>query len=136
MSVQANESFRFEQEVYFDGHLFGSTNNEYPNPGQCQIVRGSDGFYWNGTEFVATPIWNTTTVDASGLFHYYDFTIPAGAVNGDTFVLKIRLFEDPHTESLGNMIVRVAGTGGGGGDVIATFDAVDFVTGFPSTVLV
>lgn len=135
MSVQAGEQYRFEQEVYFDGHLYGSTLGSYPFGGEVEITRGSDGFYWNGVTFTSTPAWNSTVVDASGLFHYYDFTIPITAINGDTFNLRIRIKDDPETETVGTMIVRPATTGGGGGgDGIRVFDAVDFATGFPSTI--
>ena len=134
MTVQAGEQFRFEQEVYIGSHLYGSTNNAYPNPGQIQIRRGLDGFFWNGSLFVEETTWLQTTVDSSGLFHYYDFTIPAISSNGDTFNVKIRLQNDPSTETVGNLVVRPAGGGSGGSSVIAVFDAVDFVTGFPSTI--
>lgn len=133
MGVQAGEQYRLEQEVYFDGHLYG-TNLGYPDGGEIMIVRGSDGFYYDGANFIATETWLPTTVDTSGLFHYYDFTIPAIAVNGDTFYFRIRITDDEETEIVGNMIVRPPTTGGGGGDAVRVFDAVDFVTGFPSTV--
>lgn len=111
MAVYANESYRFEQEVFFDGHLY-----QFPVNGECLIRRGSDGFTWNGVEFDANENWNPTTVDASNEFHYYDWVVPITAQDGDTFLLKIRLQDDPDTESGGNMIVREPATGGGGGD--------------------
>lgn len=134
MSVQSGESYRFEQEVYFDSFLFGSVNG-YPFGGEAQIVRGVDGFYWDGSTFVVTETWVDTTVDASGLFHYYDWTVPVGSPNGSTFILRIRVKNDPVTETVGNMTVRPASSGGGGGsNAIKVFDGVDFATGFPSTV--
>ena len=135
MAVQIGEQYRFEQQVTFDGHVFGS-DLSYPNGGEVQITRGSDNYFWNGSIFQATEQWLTTTVSSSGLSHYYDFTVPLTAVSGDTYNFKIRVFEDPDTEFVGNMLVRpeATGSGGGGGDATKVFDAVDFVTGFPSTV--
>lgn len=108
MSVQAGEEYRFEQEVWFDGHQYG-----FPKAGQVLITRGSDGFTWNGSAFVSGTNWQATTIDGSNLFHYYDWTVPVAASDGDTFILKIRLQGDPDTESGGTMVVREEGSGGG-----------------------
>lgn len=134
MIVQIGETFRFEQEVYFDGHLYGSTA-QYPLGGEIEIRRGGDGFYWNGSDFIETPTLVSTVVDTSGLFHYYDFQIPVISVSGDTYNIRIRVTGDRDTESVGTLMVRPANTGGGGGtgSGVAAFNAVDFVTGvYPS----
>lgn len=109
MSVQAGESYRFEQEVWFDGYQHQLTNG-----GECLIRRGSDGYTWDGAAFVNSEEWNATTTD--GGIHYYDWSVPITAQDGDTFLLRIRLSGDPDTESGGNMVVREEGSGGGGGD--------------------
>lgn len=126
MSVQAGEQYRFEQEVWFDGHRYA-----FPRGGEILITRGSDGFTWNGTDFASGETWQATTVDGSNVFHYYDWTVPVSAANGDVFTTRIRIEDDSDTESVGNMIVRPASGGGSGTRV---FDGTDFVTGFPSTV--
>ena len=108
LAVRPSESWRFEQEVYFDDHLYGSTGADFVHGGEAELRRGSDGFYWDGATFIAPQTWNVTTDDASGLFHYYDFTIPAGASEGDTFILRIRITGDPLSEATVNMITRLA----------------------------
>lgn len=136
MSVQSGESYRFEQEVYFDCHLYGSVGG-YVFGGEIEIRRGTDGMYWDGVEFVETPIWLSTTEDTSGLFHYYDFIIPV-SLSGSVYNMRMRVKDDQNTESVGALQVRPAASGGGGGsggsEYIAVFDAVDFVTGFGSTI--
>jgi hypothetical protein len=134
MIVQAGEIFRFEQEVWFDGYKLGTTSGSFPAGGEIEIRRGVDGFYYDGTNFVSTPTKLPTTFDATELMHYYDFTIPAVALNGATFNIKIGIVGDPATESVGTLLVRPPADGGSGGSAIAVFDAVDFTTGFPSTV--
>ena len=119
MSVRAGEAYRFFQEVWFDGHRHGVTGG-----GECQITRGSDGLTWDGAAFTAGDHWNATMVSAGG--HYYDWTVPAAANDGDVFTMRIRLADDPDTEGGGTMVVREAGEGGPGGDVfiypITVFD--------------
>ena len=134
MIVQAGEVFRFEQEVYFDGHLYG-VDESYPYGGEIEIRRGADGFYYNGLDFQETFFVLPTVVDASGTFHYYDFTIPVISINGDTYNIKIGITSDTDSQTLGTLLVRPASTGGGGGGGgVAVFDAVGFVTGFGTTV--
>ncbi len=124
MSIQAGETYRFEQEVRFDGHLYG-TDLAYSHGGQVEIRQGSDGFYWNGSTFVSGQTWNSTTVGAGGLFHYYDWTVPGSVVNGDTYGLRIRITNDPDSESAGNLIVRPAIEGGGGDTINPVFNVFD-----------
>lgn len=127
MIVRSGESYRFEQEVFFDGFLFGSVNG-YPNGGEVQIRRGADGFYWDGTTFVVAEQWLSTVVDASNEFHYYDWTVPTSN-DGDTYTIRIRVSGDRDTESIGTLFVRPES--GGAGVAEEEFDAVDFVTGLP-----
>lgn len=112
MSVQAGETYRFEQEIEFRGHRYGSTDNNFPRGGECQITRGSDGFQWDGLNFVSGEHWNPTTVDAAGLFHYYDWTVPGSASNGSVYHLRIRIKDDPVTETSGHLEVRPPSGGG------------------------
>lgn len=112
MSALAGEVYRFQQEIVFDGHIYGSTANAFPRGGECQIVRGTDGFYWNGTGFAAPAVWNATTIEASGQSHYYQWTIPGTASNGDVFSLRIRIKDDPETETTGHIEVRPTSGGG------------------------
>lgn len=109
MSVQAGESYRFEQRVRFDGF-----QHPINNGGECLIRRGSDGLYWDGSTYVVAETWLSTTVEAG--IHYYDWIVPPTAQSGDTYLFKIRLANDPNTEAGGNMVVREEGSGSGGGD--------------------
>ena len=116
MSVQAGEPYRFEQEVEFAGeHRYG-----FPNAGEILITRGDDGLTWNGAAFAAGKNWQATTVDVSDVddpFHYYDWTVPAGADDGDSFTVRIRLADDPVTEAVFNLLVRDEASGGPGGSL-------------------
>lgn len=125
----ASEDYRIEQEIHFDNHILGSDTG-YPNGGEIEIRRGADGLYWDEGlgNFAVPQVWNSTTVDSSGVFHYFDFTVPSGASSGDTFIIKIRAAGDVYTEHLFHIMVRSQVT------VERVFDGVDFATGFPSTV--
>lgn len=109
--MNPNESVRFQQEVWFDGHQYGSTTG-IPT-GQIKIRRGSDNQFWNGTAFVPVEQWVATTIDSGGLFHYYDFTFPATL--DEFYTVRQRVNNDPATEQVGTAIVR--GSGGGGSTV-------------------
>lgn len=118
--VKEGEAFRFEHEHFFDYHQYGSDTG-IPN-GRIEIRKGSDGQYWNGSTFVASQTWNTTTVDGGGLFDYYDFTIPSGTED-DTFNVRMQHNSDPSTEALFLLQVRdLSGAASGSG----VFDAVAF----------
>lgn len=130
IAVKASEAYRFEQEVWFDGHQFGSDTG-IPS-GQIKIKRDSDGLFWDGATFDVTEAYLATTVDAGGLFHYYEFTFPAG--NDVGYTINIRVNNDTDTERVGDFVTRDMTGGGGGGSGTRVFDGVDFATGFPSTV--
>lgn len=123
MIVYPSETVRYEQEVYFEDHLYGS-DIAIPS-GQIKIKRSSDGYFWNGTSFVVTEAYVPTTVDASGTYHYYSFTFPA--TSDISYVFKMRVNNDLNTECLFNVTVREQSTGGGGSSA-PQFDAVAFVT--------
>lgn len=104
-------NIRFEQEVWFGSFRYGSDLG-YQNPGQILIRNGTTGLYWNGTTYQAAEVWNTTTVDASNAFHFYDWSTPAGVADGDFFHVRMRLHDDPDTESVEDITVNVKSGGG------------------------
>jgi len=130
VAVKANEAYVLENEVWFDGHRFGS-NTGIPS-GQIKIRRDTDNLFWDGATFDVTEAYLPTTISVDGLTHSYAFTFPPG--NDIAYTMWIRVNDDTDTERIGNFITRDMSGGGGGGSWTKVFDGVDFATGFPSTV--
>lgn len=131
LSVLQGDQFRFEQEVWFDQHQYGSDD---PIPsGDILIQRESDSFYWDGATWVVSETRVATTISGDGKYHVYTFTF--GSTVGETYRIQMRVNDDPATEILFNArIVSAASGGGGSGSITETVDVIGLTTGIPFTV--
>lgn len=125
ITAAPDETLRLEQEVWFDGYQYGSTTG-IPD-GQIVIQRSSDSLYWNGIGWQINPVQVATTVDAGGLFHYYDFTV--GSTANESYIVRMRVNNDVETEAVFNLLIVEAGT-----NIAPVVDAIGLTTGIPFTV--
>lgn len=123
MAVRPSEQYRFEHEVHVDEHRLGSDLGL--SAGEIEIERGSDGLFWNGSTFVSGTQTLATTAAGSTTdpHHYFDFTIPAAASDGEVFNVAMRAARsvgnaDPATEKRFQLLVRTSASVGGGSVVI------------------
>lgn len=126
MIAAPGEVLLLEQEVWFDTFQYGS--DVAVAGGQIQIQRSSDSLYWDGAGWVGTAEQVATTVDVSGLFHAYTFTVGS---DGESYVVRLRVHSDPATEAVFPVLVRAAAV-----ELEPTLDPVGFATGLPFTVRV
>lgn len=93
--IEAAEEETFDQEVGFvpgnDGPYIRT-----PDGGEIRIRRRETGEYWDGSSWVSSETWVSTTI--SGDVHEYGFNPSDADVVGEDLVVTMRINSDPATE--------------------------------------
>lgn len=102
--LPASTTVTFRQRLWFDSYRFqfdGSASNN----GQIRIQRQLDDTYWDGSDWVSSETWNSTTVDSTNKEHTYDFdTSPL--TGGEMLIVTMRVNSDEDTQDDDEFVIE------------------------------